>query len=236
MNVFAVEVISVNKSSPDDKLGIVYTLNDRGMVVDEIGAGSLLSTTSLRAGQCVTSINGEPVTGGWSRETVRNILGATTGEVHLEVWTPMAISRNQVPAFIEEISSSPVPLLKWQTIYHSIEKEMVPAVNQIERNEKFYKLFMQDYVHKQMGKGYIGFGLESKHEHKALNLVRRTSEVYSTAALVVTNGVSTANALLAKHDIAVKIRYSTSKKSSGSKYLPDAFHKIPEGIGFMKID
>jgi len=197
---YAISLISIKKSFEGEKLGLSYEGIATGIIVRKVKEGGLLSNTIVQEGQTITSVNGISLAGLDLKEVVE-ILSSLTHHVNLEVWTPIQYTRNEVPVFLSEATSSPVPLSKWQMIYDSVNNEMLPAIDKFDETEKRLGELMDRYIHRS----------KTDHKDKATDMERQAAAASNNATLMSTNALYTANSMLCSHGIAVKLGFSQQK-------------------------
>ncbi len=81
----------------------------------------------------------------------------------------------------------------------------------------------------------IGWGLESSHEKKVVEMVRQAAAASNNTTLVATNALCRATAMLCSHGIAVQLGFSQQKMAKFSSKLTHSLvtMKTPHNIGFM---
>ena len=130
-----------------------------------------------------------------------------------------------------------VPPHKWRKIYQLIESELVEATWKSVEMDEIYRHEMYNYTNKQMGKGYVGLGYESKHERKVLLMTHQCAALANNATLAATGVSIHANALLAPHGILASLYlkkaelpiYSTKQKGAN-------FANKPYGLRFVSLE
>jgi len=233
---YAISLISIKKSFEGEKLGLSYEGIATGIIVRKVKEGGLLSNTIVQEGQTITSVNGISLAGLDLKEVVE-ILSSLTHHVNLEVWTPIQYTRNEVPVFLSEATSSPVPLSKWQMIYDSVNNEMLPAIDKFDETEKRLGKLMDSYIDEHdTGFNTSFWGTETSHQKMVIDMVHQAAAASNNATLMSTNALYTANSMLCSHGIAVKLGFSQQKiKKFCSRFTTKSLVaiKTPRNIGFL---
>ena len=247
-------VASVTKAFKDQRLGIGLVNGEYGPKISSIVADGLFHLSNLRVGMRLLSINNIQVND-ISHEEAVQILKAAEGQVIIvadEVVPPkitfnfyksatstrgeMEIKAKMGNGMPTLLSEAGVPCNTFNRIYTLIEGELLPAAMASSKQDYIYNTEMGQYTSKQMGKGYVGWGLESSHERKVFMMVSQKASLERNVDLVATQVKDRANAMLAKYNIMatfafkkeVLAKYSSKQTSQNEvvKIIGLQFHPI----------
>jgi len=139
----------------------------------------------------------------------------------------------QLPNFLK---SQGVSAAKWSRIVTSFRDELVPALQHSLNMERVLRNEMKVYKNKQMVKGQIGFGLESQHEKKVYMMTHQAAIQHSNLALVASNLISKANALLNGHGVLAELSFTQKTLPKYSHTKESNTIGLPCAILFTPID
>lgn len=237
---------TATKPTPSAKLGIAYLVKDDGVVITNVNEKGLLSTSGLKVGHQIVTINGTHVDG----LTVEEVGAAlASSKIHITARpepfvaffkvdrgsvTELNFNRNAIPEILE---AAGVPMHKWRKICHLIGSEMAQATAKSVEMERIFRSEMSNYRNQQMAKGYIGFGTESMHEKKVFCMTHQCAALDNNATLAATDASIRANALLAQHGIVVSV-FLMSKESPkfSSKQRETYVANKPYGLRFTSLE
>ena len=251
--------ISVNvvKPMPNSKLGIVYSVTSRGVVVENIKNDGILASTNLRPGYEIESINGTDVLG-LNREEVSTIFRSITSDLNIIAKIPltsraifsistklmsydapprttceMLCHRSAVPSVLKVAG---VPESSWKIIYDAISNEMIPTTRRAVELDVTYQKEMDTYISKQVyGNGEVR---ESRREKRAYQMLHQSSVCNNTATIVATNVLAEANFLLNSYGVFAKLEVHREDlpKFSNEKQDGKIRTAYPCGIRFVCHD
>lgn len=244
----ATVVATVTKAFKEQRLGIGLVNGEYGPKISSIVADGLFHLSNLRVGMRLLSINSVQVNN-ISHEEAVQILKAAEGQVIIvaDEVVPPKITFNLYKSATEIkakmgtgmptlLSEAGVPCNTCNRIYTLIEGELLPAAMASSKQDYIYNTEMDLYTSKQMGKGYVGWGLESSHERKVFMMVSQKASLERNVDLVATQVKDRANAMLAKYNIMatfafkkeVLAKYSSKQTSQNEvvKIIGLQFHPI----------
>lgn len=246
---------TATKPTPSSKIGLWWAVKDNCVKITKVVEGGLFSTSELKEGQEIITINGSHVDG-LDNDEVRVIFASIKTDIHITARPKpfiaffkinrraqsntvhydydMNCNRHEIPEILE---AAGVPLHKWRKIYHLIKSEMAEATSKSVELDRIFREEMGVYTGKQMSKGYLGFGQESNHEKKVINMTHQCAALANNATLTSTDVSIRANALLAPHGITVSVflkslllpKYSTKQKGEAHEA------NKPFGLRFMSL-
>lgn len=247
---------NVVKPMPNSKLGLVYSVTSRGVVVETIKNDGLLASTDLRPGYEIESINGTAVLG-LNREEISAIFRSITSDINITAKIPatfraifgisnkivsggtppratceMLCQRSVVPSLL---IAAGVPESSWKIIYDAITNEMIPATKKSVELDATYQKEMVNYTFKQaFGSDYR----ESHREKRAYQMLHQSSVCGNTATIAATNVLTEANFLLNLHGIYAKLEVHSESlpKFSNTKQDGKTYSSYPCGIRFIRPD
>ena len=130
-----------------------------------------------------------------------------------------------------------VPSTTFSRIYRLVQSELLPTVTALQSHEMAYDREMQSYTGKQMVKGgLIGFGTESNHEKKVLQMVKQGAQLQRNVDLKAAQVKDQINAMLARYNIMATVALESRrlvKYSSKQKQANTALDVV--GIQFFPI-
>lgn len=245
-------IVTKTKPSADSGVGITFGVADGRIVLSDVNKSGLFGSTELRPGQQVLSINGTCVCGMSPSEvnaivafiekdvTIQTVSGRQNSLLNYsivrkgpkETLTFDSHQKQDVPVFLKSMN---VSSRKWNCLVESFTTELMPAVQQALNMERILNSEMSLYTRKQMGKGYIGFGQESRHERKVFLMTHQASILHSNLSMVASNVVGKANALLNAHGVMAELaftvrelpRFSTKQKGRNTINIPMAIKFTP---------
>ena len=252
---------NVKKPMPNSKLGIVYSLTSRGVLVENIKSDGILASTNLRPGYEIESINGTDVSG-LNREEVSTIFRSITSDLNIIAKIPltsraifsistqlmsydapprttceMLCHRSVVPSVLKVAG---VPESKWEIIYDAISNEMIPATRRAVELDVTYQKEMDTYISKQVynSGSYSGDVRESRREKRAYQMLHQSSVCNNTATIVATNVLAEANFLLNSYGVFAKLEVHIEDLPKFSKEKQDEKIRTsyPCGIRFVRPD
>lgn len=95
-----------------------------------------------------------------------------------------------------------VPLDTFSRIYKLVERDLLPAEITLRTHELTLEKEFGSYVCKQMVKGgLVGFGSESAHERKTIEMALKSAHLERNADLKTTQVAMQVNAMLAKYNL-----------------------------------
>lgn len=178
----AIVKAAATKPTPLTKLGLAYVVEDDCVKVTGINEGGLLSSTDLKKGHEIITINGTYVEG-LSRDAVNTILASIKTEIVITArpqpfkagWISRTIDEVRkypndpsktytVPKVVHDVNYSRdtlpeilevagVPIYKWRKIHDAIRSEMAPATEMSDGMDEVFQNEMGNYTKKQMIKG-----------------------------------------------------------------------------------
>lgn len=248
---------NVIKPMPNSKLGIVYSVTSRGVVVETIKSDGVLASTSLLPGYEIESINGTDVLG-LNREEVSTIFRSITSDLNIIAKIPltsraifsistqlmsydapprttceMLCHRSVVPSVLKVAG---VPESSWKIIYDAISNEMIPTTRRAVELDVTYQKEMDTYISKQVyGSGEVR---ESRREKRAYQMLHQSSVCNNTATIVATNVLAEANFLLNSYGVFAKLEVHREDlpKFSNEKQDGKIRTSYPCGICFVRPD
>jgi len=260
-----VYTVQAPKPEPNSKIGISFGAQpDSGKIVlTEVSDTSLFAGTALAAGHEILSINETSVTG-MGNNFVSGILRSIPKVVTIKAKTTSSSlfhlafqeKKTRVPdgnggAYTQtrcEISSdrSTVPPLlldmgvsksKWARIVDAYVEELIPAVKKSTKMNQECTNELSSYTRKQMFKGSIGYGMESSHEQKVLNMFNHNSALANNCNLLAYNILALANGLLNTHGVLAQLSFSKKKmpRWSNSRQKEPEVMLVPDGIEFVSL-
>lgn len=249
--------VDITKPTPNSKLGIVYSVTSRGVVVENIKSDGVLAFTDLRPGYEIESINGTGVVG-LNREEVSTIFRSITSDLNIITKIPLAsramfsistqlmgydapprttcemlCHRSVVPSVLKVAG---VPESSWKIIYDAISNEMIPTTRRAVELDVTYQKEMDTYISKQVhGNGEVR---ESRREKRAYQMLHQSSVCNNTATIVATNVLAEANFLLNPHGVFAKLEVHREDlpKFSNEKQDGKIRTSYPCGIRFVRPD
>eukprot|EP00984_Skeletonema_dohrnii_P018637 scaffold8739_cov69-Skeletonema_dohrnii-CCMP3373.AAC.1 len=130
-----------------------------------------------------------------------------------------------------------VPSNTFSKIYTLIESELLPPAMALRSHETTYDKEMQSYTGKQMVKGgIVGFGTESNHEKKVLQMVKQGAQLQRNVDLKAGQVKDQINAMLTRYNIMATVALESRrlvKYSSKQKQANAALDVV--GIQFFPI-
>jgi hypothetical protein len=253
---------TITKQSKNQSIGIGLKETDAGLTISSINSEGPLSQTCLKPGMKLLAINNIEVSGLSSREAVQ-IMKDAEGKLALSavdfvpanITFQVAVSRvrndngqinervlatmkrdinNATPTIFMEAG---VPSNTFSKIYTLIESELLPPAMALRSHETTYDKEMQSYTGKQMVKGgIIGFGTESNHEKKVLQMVKQGAQLQRNVDLKAGQVKDQINAMLARYNIMATVALESRrlvKYSSKQKQANTALDVV--GIQFFPI-
>ena len=128
-----------------------------------------------------------------------------------------------IPAIFTEAG---VPLDTFCRVYELVQSELMPSAYKSYQHLTLYHREMQNYVGTQMVTGgMIGFGTESRHEKKTVEMVMKGAALLSSVDLKATQVKDRANAMLAKYSIMATFALKGTS-DVGYSVIGLEFHRI----------
>mmetsp|Transcript_23944 Transcript_23944/g.68809 ORF Transcript_23944/g.68809 Transcript_23944/m.68809 type:complete len:383 (+) Transcript_23944:69-1217(+) len=246
---------NVTKPVPNSKLGIVYSVTSRGVVIENIKNDGLLASTDLRPGYEIESINDTDMLG-LDQEEVTAIFRSITSEINIKAKIPIAFhaifgistkvvggdtppratckmlcQRSVVPSILKVAG---VPEASWKIIYDAISNEMIPTTKRAVELDATFKKEMDTFISKQM---YVASDYRESHrEKRAYQMLHQSSVCNNTATIAATNVLAETNFLLNSYGIYAKLEVHREDlpKFSNKKQDGKIYSSYPCGIRFIR--
>ena len=246
---------NVTKPMPNSKLGIVYSVTSRGVIVESIKSDGVLASTDLRPGYEIESVNGTAVLD-LNREEVSTIFRSITSDLNIIAKVPltsraifsistqrmgydapprttceMLCHRSVVPSVLKVAG---VPEQTWNIIFDAISNEMIPTTRRAVELDVTYQKEMETYITKQVyGNGEVR---ESRREKRAYQMLHQSSVCNNTATIAATNVLAEANFLLNSYGVFAKLEVHREDlpKFSNEKQDRKVRTSYPCGISFVR--
>lgn len=254
---------TITKQSKNQSIGIGLKETDYGLTISSINSEGPLSQTCLKTGMKLLTINSIDVRGLSSKEAVK-ILKDVEGKLALSavdivpanITFQVNVSRDRedngqiterlIAAMKRDINNATptifmeagVPSNTFSKIHTLIESELLPPAVALRSHDTTYDKEMISYTSKQMVKGgLIGFGTESNHEKKVLQMVTQGAQLQRNVDLKAAQVKDKSNAMLARYNIMATVALESRrlvKYSSKQKQANNALDVV--GLEFHRIE